>query len=187
MIQFLLKFFKEKKASVAVEFALVAPFLIIITAGIYDVTYLFFAHLRTQRLANLFANTISIQNITEATLESYIGNATNIAKPLDFSSGSVVVSNINIPSTLPTATQMAINWQYSQGGSVKSKLGAAGQKPINLPNSLQLGVGQEIVVTEVYYTYKPLIKADFLNSFYSIYKIAIFPVRVSSIASLLKS
>ena len=187
MINNIIKFIKRSHASVIVEFALIAPVLIILFTGLYDVTNLVYAHARISRLAALYANTVSLNIVTKASVLSYIKNASNVALPLKFSSGgSIIISDISNLGQTTDPIKMLVNWQVQQG-SGGSQIGSVGQRPTNLPGNLQLILNEEAIVAEVYYTYKPLLHTTFMEKYYSIYKVAIFPIRGGSLAAIAAS
>lgn len=181
------KFIKRSHASVLVEFAMIVPVLVVLFSGLYDVANLAFAHARVSRLAALYANTVSLNIVTKASVLGYIQNASNVALPLKFSSGgSIIISNISNLGQTTDSTKMLVNWQVQQG-SGGSQIGSVGQRPTSLPGNLQLTLTEEAIVAEVYYTYTPLLPTTFMQKYYSIYKVAIYPVRGGSLASIAAS
>ncbi len=192
-MKFFLNFLKRKQGSVAIEFALVVPILIILTAGIYDLSQLMLLHQRLDRFAAFIGTATSFKNPALSNSSATIDSIDNIQaiisqlnKPydLDMTKGTVIISHIANTAQSQSNADMLITWQMVNNSIYTSKLGKNSSKPTNIPNGFTLVSDQEMIAVEVFYTYSPLFQADFLSNIYNIYKIILVPIKGSSMSYL---
>jgi hypothetical protein len=172
----------------AIEFALSLPILITLVLGLGDGTYFLLVSERTDRIAYSVTDIVTqYQSITLANLSTIFMAAPQLMKPFTFgSNGTVIVTSVwQPPGGVPT-----VCWQYSGGGSLSgmtSKVGPANNSSANctggpaatLPNGLTLNDNDNVIISEVYYNFKPL----FLNvgpiGSYLLYRVAVYKPRLS--------
>lgn len=128
------------------------------------------------RVSGTMSFLVSRPGVTEASLTALMNGADVIAKPFNFNlNGGIVISQININQN----SSMTIAWQRKLGVGA-SRIGTAGGTPSNLPNNIQLKSGQNLIIAEAFYNYKP-----FIFNFYTfdsvVYKISTFTPRQGSV------
>ncbi len=139
---------RARRGIAGLEFALVAPFPVLLMLATADLTFF----VRTKLRLNSTASSVA-QMVTQYT-ELYSGDFATIAQASQLVAGSVpvtgkfgatVVSGITNVSGTPV-----IAWQQVTSGSTfKSQFGVAGSVP-KLPGGYVPPVGVTLIVTEVY-------------------------------------
>lgn len=156
------KFKKSERGAMFVEMAIVLPIFILLISGIFEISMYILIHNKLLRVAGVIGDTITRQNTTAANIIAILDTSDNLFQPLTFApAGSVVVTQISNSKLSASATDMLINWQYSINGAV-SKFGTTGNFPSNLPNNISTINNQSMVLTEVFYQYKPLVFPNFI-------------------------
>ncbi len=167
-----------------IEFALVLPVLVSLLIGTFELTMYVLLHNKLTRVAGTLNNIITVQNLSREKLQAIMGTADTIAKPFDFTAnGKMVVTQIRNVGQTDDPSNMEISWQESRNGGT-SKFGAPGSSPTNLPNNLEVLFNQTIVVTEVFYDYKPFF-IGFILADTSLYKSIVYVPRRGTMNSLL--
>jgi Flp pilus assembly protein TadG len=137
----------EDKGMAAVEFALILPVLLVMLAGIYDVSNMILCENKVNQTAQDLNNVITRGNLTKAQLDAILKVATLIMQPFDFNAnGKVIVSSYSQVNANPPPT---LKWTDFYGGGA----GTTQITPGSLPGGIVLNKGQTIIFTEVFYTY----------------------------------
>ncbi len=78
-----------------------------------------------------------------------------------------------------------VEWQYSGGGTLPSKLSKIGTTGgiAALPNGLTLNANDNVIISEVYYQFKPLFLSDTLFNAGTVYRVAIYKPRLSPLVT----
>jgi Flp pilus assembly protein TadG len=149
---------KRDKGTAAIEFALLAPVLILTAFGLIEIANYVFSHTKMNRVSQGVSNIITRGNLTKPQLDALLVAAKQISLPFDFDTfGCVLVSSIN-QSNSNTSLPPSVMWT----DSYPSGSGNCGASRIttnlgNLPGGLVLNQNQTIITTEVFYKYQPLI------------------------------
>jgi Flp pilus assembly protein TadG len=179
------RFFASERGNVAIEFALVMPILVTLVMGIFEINNYILAHNRLSRTASELANLICRQQTNATTITGFLKTPQTTLSEYNFAgNGTAIATHIYNKGQTTQATNMLIGWQLSVGSS-KSKIGTAGGAPSNIPGNLVITGGQEIVVVELYLTYKPVLSVPFLSLKTNLYKTAVFTSRVTTLYPLL--
>ncbi len=181
----LMRRLKSRECGAAmVEMAIILPFAILMLTGIFEISMYILAHNKMIRVAGGIGDTSTRENTTAANIIAIMNTSDNLFKPLNFApNGSVVVSQISNSTLSNLAQDMRINWQYSINGAV-SQLGTAGSLPVNLPNNISVISNQSMVITEVFYNYKPIVFPNIVPT-KTIYITSVFTPRVGDMNTLL--
>lgn len=187
-----LRFLTDCNKGVAlIEFAVALPVLLIMLVGMIELAYFTLVNQKLDKLASSMADfatqgsSISVSNIN-----SFGQAVPHIMRPYGFS-GTVVFSSVaNFASpTAPCATAnvSCITWQRAILGASSSRVGTiAGQA--TLPGGYTVLSGQNIIVSEVFYDYTPLLStsSNFIAAFtaQTLYKAAISKPRQGSLTTL---
>ncbi|MCE2951219.1 MAG: TadE/TadG family type IV pilus assembly protein [Alphaproteobacteria bacterium] len=179
------RFFLSERGNVAIEFALIMPILVTLVMGIFELNNYILAHNRLSRTASELANLICRQQTNAATITGYLKTPQVTLSQYNFAGyGTAIATHIYNRGQTTQAANMLIGWQLSVGSS-RSKIGTAQGAPSNIPGSLVVTGPQEIVVVELYLTYKPVLSVPFLSLNTSLYKTAVFTSRVTTLYPLL--
>ncbi|MDR3424564.1 MAG: hypothetical protein P4M13_05735 [Alphaproteobacteria bacterium] len=175
---------KAIRGVAALEFALTLPIWVAFLLGSSDGAYFLLASEKCDRIAYTLTDIVTqYQTITLANLADITLAAAQIMQPISFSGGNgvVIVSSVYQPST----GAPIVKWQYlypNNEATQVSKIGTTGGQAL-LPNGLTLSANDNVIISEVYYTYNPLfINADaFKNTV--IYRIAVYKPRLSPLVT----
>ena len=173
-----LRFAVHEKGTVAMEFALSLPIWITILLGSTDVAYLMILSQRVDRIAYSVTDIVTqSETVTKNDLDNIFLAAGQLMEPFTFGpDGVVIVSSLFKPSGLP----QKISWQYAGGGTLArtSKIGIVGQTP-TMPNGLVLNDNENVIITEVYYAFKPMFINAGILSAEDLYRVAVYKPRLS--------
>lgn len=181
----LIRSFRElaicKAAVAAVEFAIVAPAVIILFCGGSELAFFLHAHYQTAQAASTVADVISrYDTLTSDNIEALLSVASQVVGDTAFEDdGEIILSSVSRSSgETPT-----VAWQCTGGGGYEgeSLVGAVGDDA-TLPSSLTLADDDNVIIAEVYFDY-PSIFGWLPSSVTPIYKIAIFRPRLGSLTT----
>jgi len=181
---FFKNYFKQSQADVAIEFVFVLPVILIIFAGIYEMTMYSLAYNKLSRVTMSIGNSITKTNISQATILSYCAQAPLIMDPFDFAggNGSIVISQVQNNGGTLLASNVKISWQIKYNSAV-SKFGTVGATT-GFPNGLSVTGNQAAVIVEAYYTYTPVL-LYFMTVPKTIYQVNFFVPRIGQMSTLL--
>ncbi|MCA0256166.1 MAG: pilus assembly protein [Proteobacteria bacterium] len=132
----------------AVEFALLAPLLLMLYISAFEVTQGFSASKRTARAAGVIADLVSQEEeVTPTTLSGMTVIANSIFAPMSTSQMSIVISGIAVDST----GKSTVSWSWTQDNSNPYKVGST----VNIPSDMA-GPSSFLIRSEVTYPYKIL-------------------------------
>ncbi|MDE1467683.1 TadE/TadG family type IV pilus assembly protein [Aurantiacibacter sp. D1-12] len=158
-----------------VEFAFVAPILLLLILGGLELANYALAHMRVNQIAMTVADNAGRVNtgIDEANVQEVFAGAGVIGAPLDFEEhGRIVLSSLQHNGRNGRNEGQMINWQRCWGELDRDPAyGVEGDGRND--NSLEDGMGPDgkriisaegtaVMVAEVYYTYQPLIDTGYM-------------------------
>jgi hypothetical protein len=168
---------KWRRGVAATEFALTLPIWATLLLGCIDGGYCMLMNQRVDRIAYTVDDIVTqYEKIKTSDLDDIMLAAGELMQPFDFGpKGVVIVTSV----FKPAGDAAIIKWQHTGGGSLSrgSKIGTTGQIPA-LPNGLILNDNDNVIISEVYYDFKPM----FFDSQYTagdIYRVAIYKPRLS--------
>jgi Flp pilus assembly protein TadG len=168
----------------AVEFALVAPAVLIILLGVADLAVLIRAAWHLERSAGELANVIAqLDSLREADFPALFDVANRIADPYDLTGqgGAVIITGLS-----GTASGPVVSWRRRTGAAdLLTRFGTSGAPA--LPVGFTLPSGQTAIAVETYARVTPWVlainllgeRAQVLAGF------GMFRPRLSSLASIL--
>lgn len=173
----LLKRLARDETGVAfIEFAFVAPLLLLLVLGGLELANYAVAHLRVNQIAMTVADNagrVSV-GIDEANVQEVFAGARVIGEPIDFEdNGRIVLSSLQPNGYEDSNAGQMINWQRCFGSlDRESAYGEQGDGRDD--DSLAEGMGPEgnritsaegtaVMVVEVYYEYQPLIDTGYMR------------------------
>jgi len=151
------RFLREDRGAIAIEFGLVISVLIVILMGCFEAGRYILLNQKLDRTSSSVADLISQANaVTSGVLTDVYAAADEQTEPFDLvGHGRVIISSIYKPDTNPAK----VSWQCKGGGSYTAATSKIGNKgaDANMPTTLPVDVGENIVVAEVFYDYKPFL------------------------------
>jgi Flp pilus assembly protein TadG len=151
------RFLKDDRGVAAIEFGLVISALIVVLTGCFEASRYILLNQKLDRTSSSVADLIAQANgITTGVLSDTYAAADEQSLPFDLSGqGRVIISSVYKPDTNPAVVQ----WQCKGGGSYTAATSKIGTKGANatMPTTLPVDVGENIVVAEVFYDYKPFL------------------------------
>jgi Flp pilus assembly protein TadG len=141
----------DERGVSAVEFALIAPVMIVFYAGLVDLCQGYMALKRTTHVAAMVADMASQSaTLTKSQIDKIFEIGPAIMTPFASTSLEQRVSSV----TRVSSTKYTVNWSRSYGGS-GSLSGALTAGNVNLPTDL-LANGESILIGESAYTYNSI-------------------------------
>ena len=160
MLHRLRKLRLDNRGVAAIEFALMLPCVIVMLVGLLEGTFKLWSTQKAEKLTVTLSDVIAQSTaVTNSDLQSLIGAVDKIMDPFPFgpNDGKIIISSIYVAQG---ETEAVVNWQCafptSGGLSAVSEFGAKGADA-NLPAPFTLSVKDNIIVTEVFYKYTPIL------------------------------
>lgn len=145
-----------RAGSVAMEFALVLPVLILLMLASVELARFVFLHQKMDRVATTISDLVArAETINESQLADIFTAAGEVSTPFDLANrGVVIVSSV----TNLDGEGAKIAWQRAGAGSYSaaSELGAEGEIP-NLPAEFEVRDGESAIISEVYFDFAPFL------------------------------
>lgn len=182
------KLSSDRRGALIAEFAAAMPVLVILLLGGVEVSRFALLNQRMDRLATIMGDLVAqAETLSETDLTQLFQATGHVAAPFDIADdGNVIISSISIPppvSGQPASTTPKITWQRHVGSLVSSsKIGAEGATPA-LPAGLTTIAGQTIIVSEVYYDFKPMLIGALVPA-HRIYHRAFFRPRIGALTTI---
>lgn len=182
-----MNFLKDRKGNAVIEFALVLPMLLLLLSGGYELVMYSLLHNKVARIAGTLSNVVSLQNLNRSQLDQIVRAADIISAPFEFDpttgNQGVIISHVHNEGETQDPLNMVVSWQAIDG-SMSSKIGTEGGPVSSLPNNLDIVGKQSAIITEVFYTYEPLIFKNFMDPI-SVYKTHVSVPRIGTMNILL--
>lgn len=175
------RLFRAEQGLAAVEFALALPLLILLTFGTVEVTLYILITQKLERVSLTLSDLVAQSNtITTAQLDQIIPSAGQVMLPQSFANdGYAIISSI----TKTGNNTPLINWQYKSTGTAQvSKFGVVGGNA-TMPTNFTMVDKETVIVTEVFYNYKPVLFGIIFNSG-QMYRYSIYKPRIGNLTVL---
>lgn len=142
--------FRDERGVSAVEFALLAPVLIVLYFGMVEFCQGYMAQKRASHVASMVADLVAQSNtaLKAAQIDEIFPLGDIVMQPFDTGALQQRVSSV----TRVTATKYTVNWSRTTNG--RSKLKAT---EVVVPTAL-LTDGQSVIIGESWYTYESMFK-----------------------------
>jgi len=177
---------KSEGGIAAVEFALLSPILFLLLLGSTEVGRYILVHQKAEKMAYSVSDVISqLEAVTSGDVDVVFGAASELMNPYDKfeTQGKLFLSSVHKD---PADTFQKIRWQCESAGGVsaQSHVGAVSSgEPAVLPGALVLEDNDNVIVSEVVYTYQPILHWLTIENV-TIYKSAIFRPRLGALVSV---
>lgn len=149
---------RDERGVAAIEMACVLLFLSVLILGTFELPRMLLLAQKLERasasMADLVAQIDPADGNVQAKINDLMSAASGLISPYDLGeSGRVIISSVGNPS----GSQPTILWRRQSGTGIPatSKIGAVGSQP-TMPGGLVVRAGENIIVAEVVYHYKPL-------------------------------
>jgi Flp pilus assembly protein TadG len=151
------RFLGDGRGVAAVEFALIAPILVVLALGCFEVPRYVMVFQKLSRTSSGVADLVAQADepMTTNQMNDIFTAGKLMMQPYDVvTNGVIIVSSVNNPN----GSGVKITWQKRKGSvGTASKLGVQGATPgAGLPVALSPASNEEVLVAEVYYTYTPI-------------------------------
>jgi len=156
------RFRRDRRGVAAIEFALILPILLVLALGCFEVPRYVLLWQRLERASSGVSDLVAQADepITANQMTDIFSAAKIMMQPYAvLTNGSIVVTSINNPTG---GTGVKNTWRIACGTvNNTGKLGAVGATPTGsaFPNALSPAIDNEVLVTEVYFTYTPVFKS----------------------------
>lgn len=169
---------RSERGLAAVELALTIPIWVTLLLGAGDATYFLLINEKCDRIAYTTTDIVTqYQTISLSNLNNIILGASQIMQPFTFGkNGLVIISSVYKPA----GQSPVIEWQYSGGGTLtkSSAIGVTGGTP-TLPSGLTLNDNDNVIISEVFYSFTPLFLSAGIFGNNNLYRIAVYKPRIS--------
>jgi Flp pilus assembly protein TadG len=172
---------KNQLGLAAVEFALALPMMIILTFGSIEVTLYVLVTQKVERVAvNLSDIVAQSTTVSTAQLNEIIKAAGQVMLPYNFSTdGYAIISSVSKTGT----NAPVVKWQYKSSGIAQaSKVGVVNGNA-TLPSGFTMADKDNVIITEVFYNYKPILSGTIYSSS-QIYRHSIYKPRLGNLTTL---
>lgn len=143
----------DRRGVIALEFALILPFLILFCFGTVEVGRFVLLQMKLDHLAASVADLgTRDRTLSAATIDDIFAAGAHIVRPFDLAAdGRITLSGVG----LTAGDQPRVLWQRRSGGTLDlpSETGTVGSIA-TLPDEITLAVGQTVVVAEVSFSYR---------------------------------
>jgi Flp pilus assembly protein TadG len=183
-----LRRFRTQEDGIAyLEFAIITPFLVALLLGTIEITRYVLITQKVEKVAATIADVVSQgSTVTTAGLNNIITAASQVMQPYPFgASGFVIVTSVRQNGAYTVSNPPRVAWQYTGGGSYSqySQVGSPGTAA-SLPNGMTLFDKDNIIVTEVFYNFQPLIGTQTYVTPNMLYKVSVFKPRLGDLSTL---
>lgn len=149
------RFGADRSGAALIELGFAVPVLVIVLLGCFEATRYVLLHQKMNRAAASTADLVAqLSAVTDAQLTDLFDAASQLLKPYDLgANGRIIVSSVHRPDA---ADPPEIAWQRLSSGGIPatSNIGAEGADAA-LPPGLTVDAGENVIVTEVFYSYEP--------------------------------
>lgn len=178
---------REQSGVAYLEFALTIPVLLSLLLGGVEMTRYILMTQKVEKIAITIPDVVSQgSTISTAELDNIILAAAQIMQPYEFGArGYVIITSVKQTGNYSAANPPRVNWQYRGGGSwlQNSRVGSPGTSA-SLPNNITLFDKENVIVTEVFYNFSPLLVGNGIVSNSSLYRSGVFKPRLGDLSTL---
>lgn len=171
----------------ATELALCSPFIIVLMISGYEMSRFILLHQKVDKVAYTISDVVTQNNsVTQAQLNVFMTAGKEIMKPFGFgSSGVIIITSVY----KDVGANPTVSWRYTSSGSNgslarTSTIGNIGATA-TLPAGLTLNDRDNLIITEVYYSYTPVFTGiySYFSGSRDIYKVAYYKPRLGVLTS----
>jgi Flp pilus assembly pilin Flp len=175
---------RDDRGIAATEMALLAPPLIMVFVGVIELSFKLWSTQKAEKLAVTVSDVVAqAQTVTVDGLEEILAATDDIMQPFYFgeSNGQIIISSVYRGQGEEDAK---VNWQCIKNATYgkESKVGAEDDEA-TLPEDLTLNEKENVIVAEVFYTYKPVLPGLIFDGSEVAYRAAYFKPRLGALTN----
>ena len=174
----------EREGISLIEFAFMAPILVTLLIGSFEIARFVLLNQKLNRLASNSSDLVTrSETMSEAELDNIFAAGEFITSPFRIGdNGVVIISSVSNPGPNDT-TPPVVNWQQRSNPAAPfpSDIGVEGGLA-SLPTGVTLRVGQDIIISEVIYDFEPIMFGDMTDK--QLYHISLHRPRLGSLTEL---
>lgn len=190
MLSFLrrvIQFHKNQDGLAYLEFAIIAPFLITMFLGGVEITRYILITQKVEKVSFTISDVVAQgSTVSNTQLNNIIVATQQIMLPYSFGAeGYVIITSVKQTGAYTVSNPPRVNWQYKGGGTwtQNSQIGSPGTAA-TIPNNMTLFDKDNIIITEVFYNFRPLIPINGVIGTSQLYKVGLFKPRFGDLSTL---
>ncbi len=175
----------DQRGIAAVEMALASPILFFLLLGGTEMGRYILTHQKVEKMAYAVADVISqYELLTSADVAIVMNASAELMNPYESfdTNGTMILTSIHKD---PNDNDQLVRWQCAGGGSLSatSHVGVINSTAkAELPGDLILDDGDNVIVSEIFYTYEPIITWINIQKL-DLYKTAMFRPRLGQLTT----
>jgi Flp pilus assembly protein TadG len=171
-------FWRDRKGTGAIEFAIIAPLLIMTYIGCFEISIGFNVARKVSRASSTVADVLTqMQIVDKASLNGMKDVTKSVMSPFQVEDGQYTLKMTGIKMTAPGVGQ--VTWSYDQAGSAPYKTGSTVTMPSDISAVNTFIVRSELVIPHEILLFAPGLSKSTLNTI-DISKTAYFRQRVGA-------
>lgn len=161
MLSSLRRFCRAQRGTAAVEFAFVAPIMMSLLLGTWELANAITCDRHVAQVASSVADLVARnQTVTQSTLGAIMGIAEVMMRPDDPSKLTITV--MSVTSSATDATKTTVDWVYQYNGGADPLI-KKGDTNLHMPTGI-LGTLSSVVVVHAHYNYTSPVTQQFVGS-----------------------
>ncbi|MGV6802411.1 MAG: TadE/TadG family type IV pilus assembly protein [bacterium] len=159
------RFSRNKNGIAAIEFALVAPVLILMLLGVIETTDAYIANKKVQEAADLMSNLVSQQtHLTYADAQGVISAGTQMMSPYGVTGATITVTSVVIDNSGTPVVSWSFDQNYAQVYTVGSTFTDLGSEVTLTGPSGILEAGSSLLVTKITFPFTSSFSSMTINN-----------------------
>ena len=143
-----MRFMRDRRGVSAIEFAMIAPIMILIYVGVAETGNLLTIYRRTSTVATTASDlTAQVKKVSPADLQDIVAASTSILTPYPTSPLKIVITSV----VADKDNNGTVAWSYSNKGAARA-CNSAYAVPTGLTEA-----GSSVIVAEITYAFTPLL------------------------------
>lgn len=171
-----------------VEFALSVSLLMVLFFGAVEVSRCVLILQKLEKTVTTVTDVVTQADantapLTTTEMTQLMGTVTDMMSPYTAGATDPNILVIVTDVTKTGTNNPVVNWQYCGGGalSVTSSVGTTIGGTATLPNNFAMTAGEEVVVGEVFYKFKPLLGSNKIIGSFQLYKTSVYAPRLGAL------
>lgn len=157
---FLQRLLRDSRAVAAIEFAIVAPLLVLLFAGAVELTRYVLANQKVDKAANALSDFVSqLENPKAVNMNALKDTFDQLMVPYGSKDAEFIVTVMaHAEDAEKDSDPIRVDFQEKRGGlSYASKVGSLGGPPNDVAKGLGIQIGEQLVSVEVYYKHQNIL------------------------------
>lgn len=156
-------FWRDRKGTGAIEFAIIAPLLIMAYIGCFEISVGFNVSRKVSRASSTVADVLTqMPMVDKASLEGMKAVAKSVMSPFELNDKTYTLKMTGIKMTGPGVGE--VSWSYDQAGGAAYKAGSVVKMPSDISATNTFIVRSELVVPHEILLFAPGLSKSTVNS-----------------------